>query len=196
MIIQHRVNTIRNLGATPKNFGVEIDLRLFNGELILAHDPFTLGEKFDEWIESYDHKTLILNVKEDGLEDVILEKLKQHRVKDYFFLDQPFPTLRKTILKEIPTAFRLSEYENPVNDGLLKPSWIWLDSFSGDWTYLEKHAEWIQNGGYKTCLVSPELHGRDISEEPKSLIDLCETIGLSIDAVCTKHPMSWEVLSL
>ena len=38
-IIIHRVNKIKFLKSIPKNFGVEIDVRSFNSELILNHEP-------------------------------------------------------------------------------------------------------------------------------------------------------------
>ena len=36
--IVHEVNTIEKLQKIPKNFGIEIDIRLLNNELVLGHD--------------------------------------------------------------------------------------------------------------------------------------------------------------
>lgn len=192
MIIKHRVNTVSELLDTPKNYGVEIDLRLGHESLILAHDPFKPGETFEYWLEHYSHKTLILNVKEDGLEEAILKLLQKSSVEDFFFLDQPFPTLRKSANMGIPTALRLSEYESPVMSVNLDIDWLWLDSFFGDWGYLQRHSDWIKTGQFKTCLVSPELQGRTTGNEPKQIVELMDSLELEISAVCTKLPNEWE----
>ena len=58
-VISHRINSISELKNTSTNLGVEIDIRTHQNNLILAHDPFKNGEKFLDWIEFYQHKTLI-----------------------------------------------------------------------------------------------------------------------------------------
>ena len=132
IIIKHRVNTIEELLKTPKNFGVEIDIRSFNEKLIINHDPFIDAICFDEWIKHYDHKFLILNVKEEGLEETIMKKIKNYKIKNFFFLDQSFPVLIKTILSgENRTAIRISEYESLESAINLKnlAKWVWIDFF-------------------------------------------------------------------
>jgi hypothetical protein len=196
MIISHRVNSSEALMKVPTNHGVEVDLRLFNGELILSHDPFIPGEKFEKWLDGYRHGTLILNVKEDGLEVLITELLEKKSITDYFFLDQPFPTLRKSAIAKYPTSVRLSEYENPINLKDLNIEWVWLDSFTGDWSYLKKHRNWILEGKLKLCIVSPELQGRNIIDEPQLILRTLAEEGLVISAVCTKNSNIWEKLLL
>jgi hypothetical protein len=195
MIIEHRINTIQHLIKVPESHGVEIDLRTQDGQLVLAHDPYLIGESFEKWLDYFKHKTLILNVKEDGLENSIIKLLNEHSVSSYFFLDQPFPSLRRTAIQGIPTALRLSEYENAINSLALNIEWSWLDSFHGDWSYLHKHAEWIRTGRFKTCVVSPELQGRNLNDEPQRIMSVFTDLGLTMDAVCTKFPDVWsEVL--
>ena len=194
MIIKHRVNSIEELLRVPEEFGLEIDLRLHHDSLVLAHDPFTAGDKFEDWLPHFRHKMLILNVKEDGLEETILKLLVRYKIMDYFFLDQPFPTLRKSAMNDYRTALRLSEYENPVNNVDLKVEWLWLDSFFGDWQYLKQHAAWIKQGQFRTCVVSPELQGRVVGDEPEQLVKIMQNLGLEISAVCTKRPEAWEGL--
>lgn len=194
MIIRHRVNTAKELSSVPARHGVEIDLRISEGEIILAHDPFTQGESFKSWLENFYHGTLILNVKEDGLESHISEILKSKGIEDYFFLDQPFPTLRKSALENRPVALRLSENENPIEIGNLEIKWLWLDSFSGNWSYLAKHAEWLKRGEFKLCIVSPELQGRSPESEASVIVENLKKSNLKIDAVCTKTPKVWEML--
>lgn len=164
------------------------------GEVVLSHNPFEDGDKFKMWLDHFQHKTLILNVKEDGLEDFIVGMLRDRGIADYFFLDQPFPTLRKSIIASLPTALRLSEYENPVSLEDLKIDWVWLDSFTGDWSYLEKHSDWLLSKKVKLCVVSPELQGRLSGDETQLIVDLMGKLNLCINATCTKNPEIWERL--
>ncbi|WP_216073237.1 hypothetical protein, partial [Acinetobacter nosocomialis] len=60
------------------------------------HDPFVAGERFDDWLRGYRHGTLILNVKEEGLEDALLARMQAAGISDFFFLDQSFPFLVRT----------------------------------------------------------------------------------------------------
>ena len=74
-IIYHRVNTLKKLLSTPTSYGVEIDIRSYNEELIIHHDPFTEGLLFKTWLENYNHKFLVVNIKEEGLEEQIFQCL-------------------------------------------------------------------------------------------------------------------------
>ena len=188
------MNTAKELSSVPPKHGVEIDLRVSEGEIILAHDPFVPGESLETWLEHFHHSTLILNVKEDGLESHISEILKSKAIEDYFFLDQPFPTLRKSALENRPVALRISEHENPIEIGNLQIKWIWLDSFSGNWSFLAKHADWLKNGEFRLCIVSPELQGRSPGSESSAIAEAFQKSNLKINAVCTKTPEIWEML--
>ena len=113
IIINHRCNTIDQLKKTPSNFGIEVDIRTFGKKLTLHHEPFVKGEYFSKWIEYFEHKFLILNVKEEGLEKEVLKIIKKTKVKNFFFLDQSFPFLVKTLKKnEKRCALRVSDYES------------------------------------------------------------------------------------
>ena len=131
IIIKHRVNNSRSLSKLNKNFGVEIDLRSINKDIYLHHDPFKKGEKFKNWIKKYHHKLIVLNVKEEGLEDQILKVLKKHKIKNFFFHDQTFSTLLKN-MKKTKVSVRFSEYEGlkKIEELFKKIKWLWLDNFS------------------------------------------------------------------
>ena len=91
--IAHRINTRLQLEDIEKDLGIEVDIRSIGQNLIVHHDPMEKGELFDYWLEAYNHSTLILNVKEEGLEPFLIEKMFKHGIDDYFFLDQSFPFL-------------------------------------------------------------------------------------------------------
>jgi hypothetical protein len=53
--IAHRRNTIEDLNVTPREYGVEVDVRSNNGQLIIHHDPLIPGEYFEAWLKHYQH---------------------------------------------------------------------------------------------------------------------------------------------
>jgi len=192
-IYRHRVNTISALERIEPSYGVEIDLRTKDGNLILSHDPFVEGELFSNWLKYWRGQSLILNVKEDALENSILEYLLQHGITDYFFLDQSYPSIRRTINMGVSqVATRVSDFEDVETSLKSGSDWVWLDSFSGNWDYLKEAVPAINQNGQKTCLVSPELQRMDSAEELASLQEMIEKSNFNIDSVCTKIPGAWE----
>ena len=79
-IIIHRVNTIKKLKSISNNFGTEIDIRSSSSKLILSHDPFAKGDSLENYLSEYKKKkgTLILNIKESGIEQNVLKLVKKH----------------------------------------------------------------------------------------------------------------------
>lgn len=193
-IISHRVNTIAQLRDVPKRFGVEIDIRSTKDWLYLHHDPFTDGERLEDWLQHFEHQFLILNVKEEGLESECLRQLAKRHIENFFFLDQSFPFLMKSIQSgEQRCAVRVSEYESietALNlSGRVK--WIWLDCFSR-LSVDRKHIAELKSAGFNLCIVSPELQGRFDVDEIRSIKATFHESGHEIDAVCTKLPAEWE----
>ena len=193
-IISHRVNTIDLLKKTSKIYGIEVDIRSFSGILTIHHEPFIQGEIFEDWIKFYQHGTLILNVKEEGLESKLLEIMNHYIIEDFFFLDQSFPFIMKTTSQgERRCAVRFSEYED-INTALSLTGlvdWVWVDSFKNLPLNLEK-AEILQNAGFKLCIVSPELQGRGSVAEILDFRNQIQLLGIKGDAVCTKHADLWD----
>ena len=191
--IAHRRNTIEQLQATPSEFGVEIDLRSEGGRLVLHHDPFVAGEDFEAWLEHFHHGTLILNVKEEGLEDRVLSLMAARGIADFFFLDQSFPFLIRTARTgERRCAVRVSEYE-PVELALglaAMIDWVWVDCFT-KFPLSGADADRLHEAGFRLCLVSPELQQRTSPDEIPALQALLRERGIVPDAVCTKWPERW-----
>jgi hypothetical protein len=193
-LIYHRRNTIAKLRTTDQKYGVEVDIRSYGAKLIIHHDPFVIGESFNEWLEFYQHGTLILNVKEEGLEARLINLLASKGIMDYFFLDQSFSSLVKwsKTLKE-HCAVRVSEFES-INTALTlagKVNWVWVDYFT-KFPLSGYDALRLNNAGFKICLVSPELQGRNAEIEIPALVSLLRERNIKSDAVCTKRPDLWE----
>lgn len=193
-LISHRRNTIAELNATPTKYGVEVDIRSCGELLIIHHDPFVPGESFDAWLAVYQHSTLILNVKEEGLEARLISLMESRGIEDYFFLDQSFPFLIKWSNSGVNRcAARVSEFESIETALTLagKVDWIWVDCFNR-FPLSKTDAARLRTAGFKLCLVSPELQGRNAETEIPELIRLLDSLDITADAVCTKRPDLWE----
>lgn len=195
-IISHRRNTLSELLATDPKYGVEVDIRSVGDRLIIHHDPCSTGESFDEWINVYRHGTLILNVKEEGLESRLIALMQLNGITDYFFLDQSFPFLVKwSKAGEHRCAVRVSEFESIETALTLadKVDWVWVDCFTR-FPLSEQDARRLNDAGFKLCIVSPELQGRDANVEIPQMASLLNERNITADAVCTKRPDLWETV--
>lgn len=204
-IIAHRINKIEQLKSLPEHFGIEVDVRYHNDDLVLHHDPFNhhkdpLLEKLSDLLSSYKLSgPIILNIKTEGVERACIELMSKFKIKNWFFLDLSMPYFVKYANsaknKSIPgfaaenLAVRFSE-EEPIEYALAfsgKASWVWVDCFTkmplDDLSYQK-----LKDASFKICLVSPELQGHPINfiQEFKSLLR-----GKEIDAVCTKNSKLW-----
>jgi len=191
--IRHRRNTNEELAEVSDEHGVEIDIRSQGDSLVLHHEPYEAGTPFDEWLKNYHHGTLILNVKEEGLEDRCLELMARFGIEDFFFLDQSFPFLVKTARTgESRCAVRVSEFEN-IDTALTlagKVQWVWVDCFT-KFPLDRASATLLKENGFKLCIVSPELQGRMESSDTDEIVAAMMEAHVVPDAICTKFPERW-----
>ena len=131
IIVKHRVNNSKDLIKLSKKYGVEIDLRSQKKEIYLHHEPFKKGEPFFKWIKNYNHKLIVLNVKEEGLEKNILKILKKNKIINFFFHDQTFSSMLKNMSKT-KVSIRYSDFEELKKTDILfkKIKWLWVDNFN------------------------------------------------------------------
>ena len=191
IIIKHRVNSSKELKRLNNDYGVEIDLRSNNKAIYLHHDPYVKGELFSKWIKHYDHKLLVLNVKEEGLEGQILKILKKNKVRNFFFHDQTFSTILKN-MHHTNVSIRFSEYEGLKKMNILfnKIKWLWVDNFTKI-NLEKKFFLFLKKQDVKICIVSPELVKKERIKEINNIISKLKKNNLKIDAVCTKQPKLW-----
>lgn len=194
ILVRHRRNTAEELRATPTEYGIELDLRSHGDRLIVHHDAFVDGEDFERWLDDYRHRLLILNVKEEGLEQRLIALMRERGIEDWFFLDQSFPFLIRTARAgESRCAVRVSEFES-IDTALTlagQVRWIWVDCFTR-FPLDRTQADRLRAAGFALCLVSPELQGRDAATEIPALRALLAREGIVADAVCTKEPDLWR----
>lgn len=189
LLIEHRVNTLEHINRVPSDRGIEVDIRDYDGELLLTHDPFTQGERLEDLLAAYHHSLIIFNVKCDGLEGKILDLVDKYKIQDFFLLDVANPTFVGLVNRGVhQIAVRFSEFE-PIEFALTfagKADWVWIDCFThlplnpSSYACLKEH--------FRLCLVSPELQKfprEDIQTFREQLKEM------PIDAVCTDYCEDW-----
>lgn len=151
-----------------QGFGIETDIRDYNGQLVIAHDvpqPGASFISFDAFLEMYkgnaDPKAVLaINIKSDGLQPLLVDALQKNTPEDYFVFDMSMPDLlfgyRKT---SIPYYASINEYlQSPPL--FTECAGIWLDAFEDVWYHTDDIKAFLDKEK-KVCIVSPELHGRD-----------------------------------
>ncbi len=108
-------------------------------------------------------------------------------------MDQSFPFLIKWAIVGLRNcAVRVSEYES-IDTALSlagKIDWIWLDCFT-KFPIDHEGAAVLKRNGFKLCLVSPELQGRNSDNEIIEMRNFIQSNSILIDAVCTKRLDLW-----
>ena len=163
--IAEEKNTLAALeSAIVSGHGFESDVRDYCGNLVISHDlPDENSLKFEEVIKLLESANnqfcFAINIKSDGIADIIKYNLEKHKISNYFTFDMSLPQM--LYYREIGLKYftRQSEYERTpmlYEDA----AGVWLDSFeSDDWVTTEVIEEHLNNGK-KVCIVSPELHNR------------------------------------
>jgi hypothetical protein len=187
-IIIHRVNEISQLKEIPSSYGVEIDIRAFGSKLILNHEPFESGDSLENYLAEYNKGTIVLNIKEAGIENEVIRLVKDAEVKSYFLLDVEYPYILQRDTKNGPlnVAVRFSEQEKiqsvACQQGRLK--WVWIDCVSCN-PVSKKDIPILNN--FNKCLVCPSRWGRqnEISKYKKFFEE-----KLEINAVMTTSELA------
>lgn len=185
----HRINTIKELQQIPEKYGVEIDLRdnQESSNIHLCHDPFELGEDFEEFLMNYNHSFIILNIKSERIEWKIIDLLKKYNIENYFFLDSSFPMIYQLANKgERNIALRFSEFEglDTIINMKNKVSWVWVDCFTKNPLTLEIY-KILKEMNMKLCFVSPELQ-----QQPEKIEEykvFFKENNIVFDMICTKY---------
>lgn len=192
VIVIHRLNRISDLTHLPDVYGAEIDIRADGSQLILNHDPFKGGDDFDDWLSQYHHGLLVLNIKEAGIEEEVLRRIRAHGVARYFLLDVEFPYLyRASRTGERAIAVRYSEDESidTARKYAGKVDWLWMDVN----TCLPINDAVLPIlRQFKVCLVCPERWGRP--EDIASYRSQMAGLGFTPDAVMTssRYALQWR----
>lgn len=187
-IIQNSEEAIRI--SLQKGFGFESDVRDYCEQLVISHniaEPRSINlevvlKMLNEYNDSY---CFAINIKADGLDDLLIKKLEKYNINNYFAFDMSVPQMLLYKHKNINYFTRQSEYE--VEPFLYSSArGVWIDSFV-DESWITK--EIIQNhinNGKQVCLVSPELHKRSHLK----FWELLKEMNFNTDDImlCTDYP--------
>jgi glycerophosphoryl diester phosphodiesterase len=176
--------------AFASGWGVELDVRDLDGELVISHDPPAAGAlSFADVVEAYAAAgcpgALAVNVKADGLEALTAAHLRDVDPAHWFAFDMSVPDTLRYERRELPYFTRHSDLEN-VPALYEAAGGVWLDDFAGGFVTQERIAAHLQ-AGKRVAVVSPELHGRD--REPVWDVWRSWPVWASEDVfLCTDHP--------
>lgn len=176
--------------ALAHGYGFESDLRDYQGRLVISHniaeETSQNAEEVFRWLEeNQDRFCFAINIKADGLKELLQNQLAEKHIKNYFLFDMSVPQMVEFQQMGLTYFTRQSEVEpDPVM--YETAAGVWIDGFWG--------TDWISEGllqghiskGKSVCLVSPELHG----EEPMPFWNRLRTFEIPWNRVflCTDIP--------
>lgn len=151
--------------AFDQGLGIESDIRDMNETLVISHNPADstcplAEEVFELMKKNQDKYCFAINIKADGLKDMLSELLTKYQLDNYFTFDMSVPQMLEYREKGIRYYTRQSEYEKePVlyEDA----AGVWVDAFEDDeWITEELLQRHLKNGKI-VCIVSPDLHKKE-----------------------------------
>jgi|SaaInlStandDraft_6_1057023.scaffolds.fasta_scaffold06831_6 glycerophosphoryl diester phosphodiesterase len=185
-------NSIKAFEASfSLGFGVETDLRDYNGEIVISHEiPDEECMSVDNFFKIYNNysqnQPLALNIKADGLQYKLKKLIEKHSIENYFVFDMSVPDGLLYHKHNLVFFTRQSEYER--HPSIYKESdGVWLDEFNEHWIdelVIENHLK----NKKKICIVSPELHGRDYQEEWQQYKGIDKEFKDEGIMICTDYP--------
>lgn len=185
-------NSIQSLtNAIGCNWGIETDIRDYNGKLVISHDiPTSSSEMVEIFFENYyegkHNEFLALNIKSDGIQTLLLEQLYKYHIENYAVFDMSIPEqvvydrlgmkyfTRQSDLEVVPVM-----YEKALG--------VWIDTWYEEWITAEIICDHLEKGK-NVAVISPEIHGRDECE----LWNILKNIHSDKLWLCTDKPKEAE----
>jgi hypothetical protein len=172
-------------------YGTETDIRDLDGTIVISHDmptssssPMTL-DAFLALYNAYEAKTLALNVKADGLQEIVRSLLYKYKIENYVLFDMSVPDMIRTADQGLKFVTRLSEYETDLPFSS-QSSGVWVDEFSEEWVSSDILLQ-LSSTQKRVFIVSPELHKREHIPRWRSM----KSAGIHLRAnlvLCTDYP--------
>lgn len=189
-------NTLASIErALDHKWGFESDLRDYGKRLVISHNvPDDNVPDAEDVFRRMEEKgtgagPFAINIKSDGLTEMLLEALNRYQIASYFCFDMSVPQMLEYQEKGIRFFTRQSEYEQtPLF--YEEAAGVWVDAFAReDWItpgLLQGHLD----AGKAISIVSPELHQRD----PHGLWSILHQLDLSNPDIylCTDKPEEAE----
>tara|TARA_Y100000589_G_C26931905_1_gene538679 strand:+ start:125 stop:775 length:651 start_codon:yes stop_codon:yes gene_type:complete len=182
------------LKAFSLGYGIETDLRDFNGDIVISHDPPKLSEEellnLDDFLDLFKKEnsknTLALNIKSDGIKKYIMQSIYSKGIENYFLFDMSIPDMMDYLHSELNVYARKSQFEDPsLFKNLVKG--IWVDSFSEDY-YGSLDLDSLFEEWENLAIVSPELHSFNIGKFWEKLKNTINKHPNRNVYLCTDYP--------
>lgn len=186
-IISSKENTVEGVKQNIQaGFSVEIDLRVKENIIYLAHDQSNSIELFEDVCKTItgSRKKIIGHIKESEVIPQILELIKKYSISNFFI----FNTNNENIGKKIPFAF----YANtkPMN---IKENILWCDETKEQW-YNKEIISKLHKENKKLYVMSIELIKKSTKNEV--IQEWERLIQLEVDGICTDYPQDlWDYLN-
>lgn len=170
--------------------GIESDIRDLGGRLVIAHNPVDssapMAEEVFELMKEYENRYVFaINIKADGLKDMLAIQLNKYQITNYFTFDMSVPQMLEYRKSGIKYYTRQSEYEKqPVLYD--EAAGVWVDAFEEDSWITEELIQEHQNNEKVVCIVSPDLHARANDDFWKRLINY--QVDWNGILLCTDYP--------
>ncbi len=175
----HRANDEHSIRrAAEKGWGIEVDVRSYEHDLYLVHDPILTCPPFTALDLLKDFPgPIIFDFKESGIVDLTVKLIKWAHldISKCYAADLIVPDMIRAERNELKTLARLSPYE--VISGPFYGYWLDYVKDTEPFTHVPKH----------TFLVSPELHGWTLDQDFKRT-----ALNSDFEGICTDIPERWN----
>lgn len=175
--------------AIERGYGFESDVRDYKGHVVISHNMANSDcqdvEEVFQWLQEFNDKfCFAINIKADGLKDILKLYCGVYRISNYFLFDMSVPQMVE--FREVGLRYftRQSEVE-PTPCMYEDAAGVWIDGFwTVDWITKELLENHLRNGK-EVCLVSPDLHGKT---DYKNFWRKLKEYHLNNIMLCTDYP--------
>lgn len=170
--------------AVVNGFGFETDFRDCGGKILISHNPpvgneISAEEVFKMYSKYNCNEPIAIDIKADGLQDLMLGLLRKYNIKNYFLVDMSICDTVVSVEKGLTIASRSSEYE-PTLPFYNESKVVWIDYFDGRSNIIDEISKYIADEKIP-CIVSPELHHLPFKEMWKKLKNIYGEFYLCTD---------------
>lgn len=173
--------------------GIELDVRDFGRRLVVSHNPpigneLSLKDVFELYNKFKIYRPwLAINIKSDGISEMLKKTLQRYRIKRYFVFDMSVPDTFTYLKNKMNVFCRYSDFE-PISDKLLdRCKGVWIDCFGKNKVPIHILKSVLLKGLF-CCVVSPELHGCEHKIVWKKCHFLDKMIKTDRLMICTDYP--------
>ncbi len=176
--------------AIEQGYGFESDVRDYMEKMVISHNIADAScqdaEEVFRWLHEFGDKCCFaINIKADGLKDILKEYIGKYKISNYFLFDMSVPQMVEFRDAGLRFYTRQSEVE-PFPNMYDYAAGIWIDGFwSMQWITEGLLGQHIANGK-EVCLVSPELHGNPYEAFWKDIKKW--SLDTSKMSLCTDYP--------